>query len=152
MDVRYVNPFLRGAVEVLGTMAGVSLDPGKPYIKQRNEAEGDISGLVSINGETHGSLSVTFHFTLIQAVVKGMLGDEVSEIDADVRDAVGELTNMISGAARRQLGEDGLNLSAGIPKVIDGPSHKIEHIFRGPVLAIPFSSEYGYMVVEVALH
>ncbi len=151
MDVRYVNPFLRGAVEVLGTMAGISLEPGKPYIKNRGEAEGDISGLIAINGEAQGSLSVTFHFSLIQAVIRGMLGDEVTEVGTEVRDAVGELTNMISGAARRSLGEDGLSLSAGIPRVIDGPAHKIAHLCRGPVLAIPFSSEYGYMVVEVSL-
>lgn len=151
MDVRFVNPFLGGAVEVLSTMAGIGLDPGKPYIKRGNQAEGDISGIIPVDGEACGSISVTFHFSLIQAVLKGMLGDEVNEIDADVRDAVGELTNMISGAARRRLGEQGLSLSAGIPKVLDGSGHQIEHIWGGPVLAIPFSSEYGYMVVEVAL-
>lgn len=150
MDVKYINPFLTGVVEVLRTMAGVALEVGKPYLKQQTMAEGDVSGLIGLSGETEGSLSVTFHFGLIQAVMHNMLGDDIDQIDATVRDAVGELTNMISGAARRELAEKGLSLRAGIPKVFDGQGHRLHHL-TSPVLAIPFSSEYGYAVVEVAL-
>jgi len=150
MDVKYVNPFLSGVVEVLGTMAGVALEAGKPYLKQQTLAEGDISGVIGLSGDAQGSLAVTFHFGLIQAVMRGMLGDEISAIDDAVRDAVGELTNMISGAARRELSEKGLGLRAGIPRIYDGHGHCIEHA-ASPVLAVPFSSEYGYAVIEVAL-
>ena len=32
MDVRFVNPFLEGTVEVLKTMAFIDPRPGKPYV------------------------------------------------------------------------------------------------------------------------
>ena len=39
-----------------------------------------------------------------------MLGEEVEELSEEVQDAVGEMTNRISGDARRLLGEKGVQL------------------------------------------
>jgi len=151
VDVRYINPFLSGTVEVLSTMAHVQLIPGKPFIKSGQTAMGDVTGLVGLTGEVRGSLSVTFVFRVIQATMKGMLGDEITEIDNTVRDAVGELTNMISGTARRYLAEEGLSLRAGIPTVVSGKGHVIQHITNSPILAIPFQSQFGRVLVEVSI-
>ncbi|MEW6265999.1 MAG: chemotaxis protein CheX [Thermodesulfobacteriota bacterium] len=152
MDVRYINPFLTGAVEVLGTMASVALKPQKPYLKQHEASTGDISGIIGVTGSgAMGSISVTFTFDLIQVVMKNMLGDDVSGLDDEVKDAVGELTNQISGAARRHLAQEGLSLQAGIPTVVAGKNHTIKHIVTGPVLVIPFEGPQGKMIVEVSL-
>ncbi|KIX15593.1 chemotaxis protein CheX [Dethiosulfatarculus sandiegensis] len=151
MDVRYINPFLSGAMEVLNTMGGVSLQPGKPYIKKNAKAMGDVSGIIGISGEAVGSLSVSFTFGLIKAVMKNMLGDDITQVDDDVRDAVGEITNMISGSARRVLSDEGLSLKAGIPSIVDGKDHTIKHLVSNPTLVIPFDSPDGKVVVEVCM-
>jgi chemotaxis protein CheX len=83
--------------------------------------------------------------------MRNMLGDSVAEVDDGVKDAVGEMTNMISGAARRRLAEQGLTLSAGLPTVVSGRDHTIQHVVDGPVLVIPFENDQGSLVVEVAL-
>lgn len=151
MDVRYINPFLSGAVEVLGTMAMVQLTPGKPFLKKAQEAMGDVSGIVGMSGGASGSLSVTFTFPVLQAVMRNMLGEEVETVNADVKDAVGELTNMISGSARKYLQEEGLTLSAGVPTVVAGKDHSITHAISGPVLVIPFECPHGKVIIEVAM-
>jgi chemotaxis protein CheX len=38
MDVKFINPFLEGTVNVLKTMAMVDPQPGKPYVKKDNQA------------------------------------------------------------------------------------------------------------------
>jgi chemotaxis protein CheX len=151
MDVRFINPFLEGAKNVLGTMAQVELTPGKPYIKNGEEACGDVTAILGLSGQVNGSLSVSFSYELIRAVLEKMLGEEIDEINSDVKDAVGELTNMISGDARRLLSQQGLNLKAGIPTVISGQNHTVKHITKGRVIAIPFHAGAGLVTIEIAL-
>ena len=71
------------------------------------------------------------------------------EINEDVKDAVGELTNMISGDSRRRLEEIGCHFIGAVPCVISGQGHEIKHISKGPILSIPFSTQGGTFNVEV---
>jgi chemotaxis protein CheX len=152
MDVKYINPFLSATVNVLKTMAFVDIQPGRPYLKKDHVATGDVSGIIGLTGEAVGSLSVTFNFELIQLIMRQMLGEEVTEVTNDVRDAAGELTNMISGDARRMLQQEGLSLSAAIPTIVAGKDHTIKHVVNGPIIVIPFESEGGGRAsVEVSL-
>ncbi|MEW6267337.1 MAG: chemotaxis protein CheX [Thermodesulfobacteriota bacterium] len=152
MDVKYINPFLNATLNVIKTMAFVDVKPGKPYLKKDHLAKGDVTGIIGLTGETSGSLSVTFNFELIKQIMKNMLGEEITEVTNDVRDAVGELTNMISGDARRMLQQEGLHLSAAIPTIVAGQNHTIKHVISGPIIVIPFSSDGGGLAsVEVSL-
>lgn len=151
MDVKYINPFLEGTMEVLRTMAGVELAPERPFLKKKAGALGDISGVIGLTGEVNGSLSVTFSFALVREAMRTMLGVVISGIDDQVEDAVGELTNMISGQARKGLAEEGLHLKAALPSVVTGTGHAICHISPRQVLVIPFNSSHGQVVVEVSL-
>ena len=152
MDVKYINPFLQATLNVLKTMAFVEINPGKPFLKKDHIAFGDVTGIIGLTGGATGSLSVTFNFELIKLIMNNMLGEQVSEVTNDVRDAVGELTNMISGDARRLLQQEGLSLSAAIPTIVAGKNHTIKHVVNGPIIVIPFTSEGdGQATVEVSL-
>lgn len=150
MDVKFINPFLAAAVNVLKTMASVDPKPGKPFLKEEENALGDISAIIGITGAAQGSMALTFSESCITAIVTNLFGSPVTEIDNEVKDAVGELTNMICGDARRRLAEKGIGLQAGIPKIVFGKNHSITHIRGGPKLAIPFETSNGAFVVEVA--
>lgn len=150
MDVNIINPFLEAAMKVLGTMANVEARPGRPFIKPDNYARGDVSGIIGIKAsDQRGTISVTFEGRCAMAVVGKMLMEELGDLNQDVADGVGEITNMISGQARRGLAEVGLSFEAGIPTVVVGRHHKIVHISTGPILAIPFKTDFGDLVVEV---
>ena len=91
-------------------MTGLSPVPGKPYVKKTDKAQGDVSAIVGITGCKSGAVALSFSQSCAIALVKGMLGDAIEDIIADTRDAVGEITNMISGQARATLSEMGLPL------------------------------------------
>ena len=149
IDVLVVNPFLASVVEVLGTMAQVRAVPGQPYLKTDRSARGDVSGVIGLSGEVDGTVSVTFSKDCACAVVGNMLGERVEDIDQTVIDAVGELTNMISGRARQGLEKNGRTFNAAIPTVIAGAGHSITHC-ADPVLCLEFKTLYGPVAVEVA--
>ncbi len=149
MKAEFINPFLEATVSVLKTMAFLEPIPGNPYIKKGGAASGDISGIVGITGEAEGSLCLSFSKACILFIISKMLGEEQKEINEDVKDAVGELTNMISGDSRRRLQEMGHSFQGAIPSVISGPGHEVKHITRGPILSIPFTTQAGDFIVEV---
>jgi chemotaxis protein CheX len=150
MDVKLINPFLVAAVHVLKTMAQVDAKPGRPFLKKDDLAIGDVSAIIGVTGAAQGSMALVFTEQCIKYVVSSLLGEPFTQLNHEVKDAVGELTNMICGDARRRLAEDGFVLQAGIPTIVSGKGHCITHIANGPHLAVPFETSEGSFMVEVA--
>lgn len=149
MDVKLINPFINATINVLETMAFVTVDAGKPYVKTDNVAVGDVSGVLGLTGIANGTIAVTFEEKCILTVVSNMFGETMTELNNEIADAVGELTNMISGQARRELEEMGKVFKAAIPSVITGRDHSIIHYSEGPKIAIPFTTDGGEFTIEV---
>jgi chemotaxis protein CheX len=95
MDVKIINPFLAAAVNVLKTMAGIEPKPGRPFLKKTECAHEDVSANITVTGAATGTMSLSFNEPCIKAIVNKLLGIEATALDDDVKDAVGELTNMI---------------------------------------------------------
>ena len=149
MDVTLINPFINATINVLETMAFMTVTAGKPYVKQDNTAVGDVTGVLGLTGVAHGTIAVTFEEECILTVVSNMLGEKMDSLNEDIADAVGELTNMISGQARKELDEVGRVFKAAIPSVITGRNHSIRHYSDGPKIAIPFETNGGDFTIEV---
>jgi chemotaxis protein CheX len=151
MNAKFINPFLEATETVLRTMAFIELKSGKPYLKQDSIAQGDVSAIIGMTGSVKGSLALSFSSGCILRVVSNMLGEELTEITADVKDAVGEITNMVSGVARKKLEGIGYSIAASIPTVISGPNHSILHVMGGASVIIPFDTDAGPLVVDVCV-
>ncbi len=149
MDVKLINPFINATINVLETMAFVKVTAGTPYGKKDDTAVGDVTGVLGLTGVAHGTIAVTFEEKCILKVVSNMFGEEMESLNEDIADAVGELTNMISGQARRELDEIGKVFKAAIPSVITGKNHTIRHYSDGPKIAIPFKTDGGEFTIEV---
>lgn len=145
-----INPFLEATVNVLSTMAMITPKTGKPYLKKDKTAIGEISGIIGMTGHTKGVVILSFSKGAICKIVGSMLGEEYTEITSDINDAVGELTNMISGDARRRLAEAGYTFEAGLPTIVSGKGHEIESVTSGPVIVMPFTVEGHNFVLEAS--
>ncbi len=80
-----------------------------------------------------------------------MLGEEMKELNSDISDAVGELTNMISSQARLEIEKIGKLLQGAAPKVIADKNHKLISTVKGPKVAFPFKTDAGSFTIEVCL-
>ncbi len=147
-DVALAKPFVQATINVLSSMTGLSPVPGKPYIKNTDKAQGDVSAIVGITGCKSGAIALSFSQSCAIALVKGMLGDAIEDIIADTRDAVGEITNMISGQARATLSEMGLPLQGSTPSIIFGANHSLSFPGQVTTVAIPFETDYGTFTLE----
>ena len=146
--IEIAKPFIKATVDVLSTMAMMDPKPGKPFIKKDETATGDVSAIIGFTGEKNGSISVSFTKQCAVAMVQNMLGDDVGDILQDAKDAVGEVTNMISGQARSGLAAMGMTFMGSTPTVIMGDSHSVSHISKNPIIVIPFETSEGTFTVE----
>jgi len=150
-NVDFINPLLAAVLNVLSTMAGVEVKPTAPYLNKDGTAAGDITGQISIEGFANGVIAVSLSKSAILKIVNNMLFESYTEINDEIADAVGELTNMISGQARSSLSEMGMAFQASTPSVIIGKGKPIDHIPAAPILSIPFTSDDGDLFVEISL-
>ena len=148
-DVALAKPFVQATINVLSSMTGLSPVPGKPYVKKTDKAQGDVSAIVGITGCKSGAVALSFSQSCAIALVKGMLGDAIEDIIADTRDAVGEITNMISGQARATLSEMGLPLQGSTPSIVFGANHSLSFPGQVTTVAIPFETDYGAFTLEI---
>lgn len=152
MNAEMINPFINATVNVLSTMAMIQPRAGRPYIKGADEGERDIVGLIGLAGEgKRGAFAVSFSEGCICHVVSNMFGEEFTEMNDEIKDAVGEITNMVSGGARAELAQKGYNFEMAIPTIITGKNTQVDPISASPVIVIPFQTDAGRFYVEVCI-
>jgi chemotaxis protein CheX len=78
-----------------------------------------------------------------------MLMTEATEINDDVLDAVGELTNMVAGAAKAELEE--YELMVSLPNVITGRDHDVHFPSNVTPICVSFETDWGELTLEVGL-
>jgi chemotaxis protein CheX len=148
MDVEYAKSFINATREVLSATAELNVVAGPPYVKNTVTASGSVSALIGMTGDRSGTFSISFESSTAVHIVRKMLGDQVENILEDIQDAMGEITNMISGHARVGLVGKGLKLQGSTPSVIMGKDHSIMHKSAAKPIAIPFSCEAGRFTLE----
>lgn len=152
MKVKYINPFIAATKSVFKTMMNVDVEPGKPFLLTDNtmdEYKFDISGIIGLTGETTGAVVISFTKISALKVVSSFAGIHVKIFDQTVVDSIGEIINIISGNAKRDLSDFKLNIS--LPSVVTGHLHKLNWPTGVPVVTIPFTSEMGTFCISVSL-
>lgn len=149
VNVEYINPFLSSAVNVFRTMLKCELRRGQPYLKGHVQPDHEISGVIGLTGKAVGTVVLSLGRDVALQATEAMLGDSPTELDADVVDAVGELTNMIAGHAKMQL--EHLSMSISLPNVIIGKNHTVQFPSNTTPICIPFDCDWGSVGVDVGL-
>ncbi len=149
MKVEFFNPFVLSTVEVFSTMLKCSLTRGQMSLHSNFQPEHDVSGIIGLTGATSGTVIVSLDRQVALSAAGALLGESLNTIDADVIDAVGELTNMIAGKAKSALSH--LDMKLAIPTVITGKNHVITFGSKAKTICIPYTCDWGELSVEVGL-
>jgi chemotaxis protein CheX len=148
MNVEYINPFLLAVQNVFDTMINMPYKLGAPTIKKSDMTAFDVSGIIGISGEVNGCIVISFPTKIALNVGSCLLGEELTEVDGDCTDTIGEVANMIAGDAKKRFPKT--NTTISVPSVIIG-SHKVAYPSGLPIISIPCETEAGQFAIEVAL-
>jgi len=149
MRVEFINPFLSATHDVFRTMLHSELTRGPLGLKRCHTPKYEVSGQIGLTGKCQGMVVVSLGRQAAIRATEIMLGECPNELNADVLDAVGELTNMIAGAAKTKLEE--YQLSVGLPTVVCGKHHVIAFPHTSTTAMLPFDSSLGPLCIEVGM-
>lgn len=152
MKAEIINPFAASTVSVFATMLGCQLTRGSLQLRSnRLRPEYEINGLVGLTGVVSGTVVLSMQEQVALHAAEAMLGrgSLPNCVNDEVIDAVGEITNMVAGAAKAYLSAYELNLS--IPTVIIGKNTRIGFNSKVDPICVPYQSPWGPLQVEVGI-
>jgi chemotaxis protein CheX len=139
--VEHINPFVVATMETFRTMMKTEIRPGKVTLKKDSKLLSDVSGIIGLSGGAKGSVILSFPRIAALKVVSEFVGMKVLALDDMVTDAIGELANIVAGAAKRDLAQYKINIS--LPTVVIGAGHEV----GGPKdiipMLVPFETPFG---------
>lgn len=116
-----------------------------------NVLEDSISGIIGLAGLRKGVLAIHLPNTVAMAITSNFLGMDVTEINEDVEDAVGELANMLGGNVKTILSEKGRDIELSMPSTITGKKYDFQTTKDAERYIIPFDADVGRFTVELQL-
>jgi len=149
VNVDCINPFLTSTINVFRTMVGCELTRGEPFRLKGAQPAHEISGIIGLSGKAIGTVVLSLGRRVALSATGAMLGETPPDLNADVVDAIGELTNIIAGGAKAQLEQ--FEMSVTLPSVIMGRNHTVAFPRGITPIAIPFNCEWGPVCVQVGL-
>jgi chemotaxis protein CheX len=147
-----IEPFTRATVSTIEMMCSTQIEVLQPVVKNDTPFPGVISGTIGFSGpKLSGSLILSFDEPSILAMISRMLMDDFKQVSGEVSDAVGEMTNIILGAAKRDLASVGYLFDMAQPIVVCGTNLTLNQVSNNPVICIPFRTAEGQFRIELSV-
>jgi chemotaxis protein CheX len=150
MNVAYINPFLAATTSVFKTMVKVPVLLGKPSLRdesQRLHKVFPLSAVIALSGAASGVVVMCLTGQVALAMASAFAGKAIAKMDDEVRDALGEIANMIAGGAKKNL--LGSLTTISTPRLMD--TAEVEYPKNGPVISVPVDTGVGRFMIEVSL-
>lgn len=110
-----------------------------------------LSGMIGLAGDLQGTLLIHLPDQAAIAITNAFLGMELSAVDDDVKDAVGELANMVAGGIKYLMPENARDIALAIPSVVRGKGYSCEATGRFERAGVVFELAAGRFIVEVQI-
>jgi len=149
MKAEFINPFIHPTVYVFKTMLSCDVARTGLAVHEVFTPQYDITGIIGLSGKASGDIVISFQKEFGLLATEALTGEKITEINDDVVDTVGELTNMIAGNAKARL--ENLEMHLALPTVIVGNIHSIRFPSKVKPISVAFGSDWGYFSIEVGL-
>lgn len=110
-----------------------------------------LTAMVGLAGTYNGLVSVHLPWPLAIRFTSLMLGMEVSEIDDDVNDAMGEVANMIAGSFKQHLSKGGSDIHLSTPSVVNGSDYMVSSGSGIENVTLKFASNEEWFIVSLSI-
>lgn len=138
--------------EVFSTMVGIEdLLHVSSLVDPITHFEGCVTAMVGMAGAFSGLVCVHTPQTLALQITSGMLGMEITELDDDVRDALGEIANMIAGSFKLHLTRCGSDIRISTPSVVTGSEYAISAGNINDTITLRFATDNDWFIVAITL-
>ena len=148
IEFDYINPIISGLEEVFKTMLDCGVHRTGIDLMENSQALYPVSGIVGISGKGVGTVVLSMERSVaIRAAEVMLMMEGIAQVNNDVLDAVGELTNMVCGNAKAKLAQ--FHLSISLPNVLCGEGCWLHFPQKSRPIKIPFKCDWGMLAIQV---
>jgi chemotaxis protein CheX len=115
-----IEELVKATEEVFETMVFKKLSTGAPIDADALRPRSNVVGLVGFGGTLSGLVAFYSTKEAADEIAGSMLGMPAAEVNGEMADAIGEVTNMIAGGFRLKLAERSESPAISIPSVTIG--------------------------------
>jgi len=138
--------------EVFGTMLGIELQDQEASVGDGVPgSNAGVLALIGLAGSWAGSGTFSCSAEMAQKISGQMLMMEFTAVDADVLDAIGEITNMVLSNVKTSLEELLGPMGLSIPTVIYGRNFTTRSVGNGNWTIVPFECLGERVEVHICL-
>lgn len=150
MNVRFLNPFIEAAFEVLRAEMGIAAERGDISLQRSACTADEVTAMIALVGDVEGLVLYGMSEETAIAMVSRILGQPFDTFDDLAQSGIGELSNVITGQASTRLAEAGFEAKISPPTLVLGKGTTISTLdFQR--LVVPLHTELGDVTVHLAL-
>lgn len=138
-----------GTKEVFSTMLMVDLEVSQVIEGRGGDIAANITSMIGLGKDIRGMLAVHCPAVVAKDITGSFLGMEVEEIDEDVKDAIGEIANMVAGNLKTSFGEHGKDIELAIPTTVVGESFRTSGMFGAHRAVVHFVMNKTIFMIEL---
>ena len=147
MDI--VNYIIESTEEVFNSMIFMEVSTEGAMTEGKESIFSHFSAMIGLSGDLMAMISIHCSAYIAMDIAGAMLDTEFDEIDADVKDALGEVANMLAGGLKSRCLDDNIDVTLAIPTTVTGKSYSISSPKRSNRVVIPFDLVQGQFYVDV---
>lgn len=145
------DKIIESTKEIFTSMVMMEIEVAGPPMESIGPLSQSITGMVGLAGVHKGVLAIHIPNQVAFDITGSFLGMEVSEINADVQDAIGEIANMLGGNLKTILSDKGKDIQLSLPSTISGDQYNFTSQAEVDQIILPFKAPSGTFFVEVEL-
>ena len=150
MNVKFLNPFVDAATEVLKTEIQANATRGNLTLQKSSLTTDEVTVLISMVGEVQGVVLYGLSISTCLAMVSSMMGQPFTEFDNMAQSGIAELGNVITGRASINLSQAGYKSNISPPTLVIGKGTHISTLDFQRIV-VPVTTELGDLVIHLAL-
>ncbi len=150
MNIKFLNPFIEAARDVLKAEAGLTITRGTLSLQKSSLTTDELTVLIGVVGQVQGVVLYGLSVPTGLALVSKMMYQEFTELDSLAQSGIAELGNVITGRASINLADAGYVSNISPPTLIRGRGIRVSTL-DFPRVIVPLESEIGEITVNLAL-
>lgn len=150
MNVKFLNPFVEAAYEVLRAEADTDIARGELRLDKEPYITNDVTVIISLVGHVSGNVIYGLELPTALALASFMLGESLTSFNALAQSGIAELGNVITGRASVKLAEAGYESTISPPTMLLGKGASISTLDIAR-LVVPLRSRFGDVLIHLAL-
>jgi chemotaxis protein CheX len=150
MNVKFLNPFIEAAYEVLRAETHLELKRGDLNLEKEPYITDDVTVIVSLVGQVEGNVFYSMNEAMALDLATRILGEPINEFNTLAQSGTAELGNVITGRASVKLSEAGFESNISPPTLLRGAGAVISTLDYAR-LVVPLICPSGKLVIHLAL-